>query len=185
MLEHHKSLCGLLGDTTKDIKIDNQQVRLLFDIGYLLGMIDGEGAIQIANKYVSKNGMVCIPKIGIYNSNPIIIETVISIFKKLGMAFYIYKPKIHGKEQRPCYRIEIIGFKRVKSLTDLLMHFPCGKSERIQIINDFCTQQLETPWGERQSKEAFIRIERFKKLLKAKNFEHRGAITSETIRSSS
>ena len=101
------------------------------------------------------------------------------------MPFYFYAPKVHGKESRPCYRVEVIGFKRVKRLTDLLIHFPSGKLERLQLVRDFCLYKLSVPFGEKNSEATYKEIQRYKNLLKAKNFEHRGAITSETTRSTS
>ncbi len=181
MLENHKGLYALLGNNVKDVTIDNQQVRFFFDIGYLLGMIDGEGSCQLGRKYASKNGVIYTPKIGIYNSNPEIIQLIINIFKRNNIAFYFYEPKIHGKENRPCYRVEIIGVKRVKRLTDLLLNFPFGKQERIQILNDFCNYKLSLPKG-RGYKENSLKTQAFRDLLKEKNAEHRGKITSETTR---
>ncbi len=169
-----------MSNNSQDITIDNQQERLFFDIGYILGMIDGEGCCQFGYKYLYKGCKVFSPKVSIFNSNPIIIQHTKEALDRLGISYYSFAVKMHGRERWPSWRIEIVGLARIKKLTDLLLAYPSGKKERLQVLNDFCNYRL----GLNRTKYSNIDQSYFIK-LKNLNKLYRGISTEspETIRS--
>ena len=171
-----------MSDNNQDITMGNQQERLFFDIGYILGVIDGEGSYQIAPKYKYKNYTIYAPRISIYNNNPHIIQQIINVLKSLKIDFSMYKPKLHNGENRVCYRIYIEGLKRCKKLTDILLTFPSGKKDRVQLINDFCNYRLSFTKNKRNNETYSDKVEEFLKRIHLLNFEYHGAKSSETIR---
>ncbi len=181
MLENHKSQCDLLGNTTLDETIENQQERLFFDIGYLLGLLDGDGSYQFGRKGRSKKYTIYEPKITLFNNNVFIIQKMINILDRLKIAFQVYAPKIHGKEKSQTYRISISGIKRVKRFTDLILKFEFGKKERAIILNKYCKLRLSIPYGDR---EKYVEEEKiyFNKLKKLNQQFRKGTKSPETIR---
>ena len=171
-----------MSENGQDITIGNQQERLFLDTGYILGMIDGEGACQIAPKYKYKNYIIYAPRISIYNNNPHIIQTTINALKRLDVMFAVYAPKIHHGETRVCYRIYIEGLKRCKRFTDILLKFPSGKKERIQLLNDFCNYRLSFTKNKKENEKYSEKVEEYRKKIMLLNSEYHGTKSSETIR---
>ena len=169
----------------KDNKMDNQQERLLFDIGYIIGMLDGEGSYQLGCKYVRSDRHYYSPKVSIFNNNPKIIQQVINALKYIGISYHVWSPQIKGKEKRIVYRIQIAGIRRVKKFTDLILEYPSGKKERAKLLNDFCNYRLSIPQKDLDSGHiiTYSQVEEdFHAKLKELNLATRGAISSETIR---
>lgn len=109
-----------------DITMDNQQERL-FNIGWLVGIIDGEGCFTLRKKKYSK-GHSFFPTIQITNTNIKIIQKVKNILTDEGFTYYFYS-RFNGKN-KPYYRIEISGLKRVKKFLDSSLHlFECRQKQ--------------------------------------------------------
>ena len=158
----------------------NQQERLHFYIGYVLGIIDGEGSCQFGYKYLYKGCKVFSPKITIFNSNPFIIQMAKDSLTKLGISYYCFSVKMHGRERWPLWRIEIVGIKRIKQLTDILLSYPSGKQPRLQVLNNFCNHRLfKNRKKYTKTDEAyFLKLKELNKLYRGKSTK-----SSETIRS--
>jgi hypothetical protein len=170
-----------MSDNSQDGTIGNQQERLFFNIGYLIGIIDGEGCYQFGKKYEYKGYSIYAPRITIFNNNIHIIEQTIRILKELDITHNLWKTKMHGKDKSQGYRIEIAEVKRVKKFTDLILKYPSGKHERAKLLNDYCNFRLSIPWGKRKSYVAEEKV--FFDKLREMNLQFRkGTKSSETIR---
>src|SRR3990167_5210073 len=168
-----------MSDNNQDVTIGDQQERLYFYIGYLLGMIDGEGSCQFGYKYLYKGCKVFSPKITIFNNNPSIIDKTKNVLDKLGVTYYFFSTQ-KGNEFWPVFRIEIAGIKRVKFLTDILLKYPSGKRDKLKLLNDFCNHRLL------QGRKKYSEVDKaYFKELKRLNSLFRGKSTesSETTRS--
>ena len=107
--------------------MDNQQERLHFYIGYLLGMIDGEGSYFIATKYKRKGIVYYMPRIFISNSDEKILGITREAMEFLGLPFYFWEARPTTENRKPVHQIRVIGIKRCKRMTDLLLKYPSGK----------------------------------------------------------
>ncbi len=108
--------------------MDNQLERTLFDIGWLVGIIDGEGCFALSKKRMSNGTHSYAPTIQITNTNLAIMEKAQRIIKDHGLSCYFYSriPKMG----RTYFRIEITGFKRIKRFIDQFGHlFECRKGQ--------------------------------------------------------
>ena len=164
---------------------DNQQERLHFDIGYFIGMVDGEGCYQMCPNIV-RGITYWSPAITIANTDPLIVERTSQALDNIGLPYHVWSPKlIKGHDKRIKYIIQIKGIKRVKKATDLILRFSSGKKERAKLLNDFCNFRLSIPrgkvnqWGERYSD----REREYKDKLSELNSHYKGAVSSETTRS--
>lgn len=170
-----------MSENSQDITIGNQQERLFFDIGYLLGIVDGEGCYQFGKKYEYKGYSIYAPRITIFNNNIHIIDRVVEILNKLDITHNVWKTKLRERDRTVGYRVEIAEVKRVKKFTDILLQYPSGKKERAQLLNDYCKFRLSIPHGKRKSYVDQEQI--FFKKLKEMNLQFRkGTKSSETIR---
>jgi hypothetical protein len=166
---------------SQDVTIGNPQERLHFNIGYLIGIIDGEGAYQLGPDKIYYS-----PVITINNTDDKIIKLTTEALTLLGIPYHVWKPKLFGKERRYYARILIKGIKNVKLATDIILKYPSAKNERAQLLNDFCNHRLLIAKGhgsKNQFKTKYSNIEiQFKERLRELNSKYKGAKSPETIR---
>lgn len=106
----------------------NPLERRSFDLGWLIGLIDGEGCFTLNKKRSSAGATYYFPTIQITNTNVLIIQKVLRIVHEMGVGCYNYSrvPKV-GKVY---HRIEICGLKRVKRFMDEVGDlFECRRSQ--------------------------------------------------------
>lgn len=120
----------------------NPLERQSFDLGWLIGIIDGEGCFTLSSVRKTPKGMATAyhPRIQITNTNIRIIEKAKGVLSTLGLTCYIYTrfPKIG----RPYYRLEIAGLKRVKKLMDEVGHlFEC-RSSQAELLRQYVEVRL-------------------------------------------
>lgn len=124
--------------------MDNQQVRLLFEISWLVGIIEGEGCFGLNNNCTKmKDGSKYMyPRVSITNSDIELLNACVVILKDLKVAHYIVK-KTRQRENNPCYTIIITGFKRVKRILELIIPFMIGeKLPQCKILLKFINSRL-------------------------------------------
>lgn len=173
---------------------DNQQERLHFYIGYLLGIMDGEGSFQLG-----KDGKGhYVPEITIANTNEEIVRLVVECFRQIGFPVYIWKA--NGRENhKPVYRMMVKGIRRVNRVLEYLLKYEFAKKDRAKILKEFCEYRLSIPIGKKylnlsylnDDKKYGIREDEWKKKLTLLNLPgirpntKMSALSSETIRSAS
>ena len=94
----------------------NPLERRSFDIGWLVGIIDGEGCFTLNVKNTSL-GKGYYPTVQITNTNDAIIKKAADVFRELGIAPYIYTRM--PKTGKVYFRLEVAGLKRVKRFMDV------------------------------------------------------------------
>ncbi len=89
----------------------NPLEKLSFDIGWLIGIIDGEGCFCLDQK--RNPSLKFYPRIQITNTNLLIIQKAKRILSDAGLTCYSYTriPKV-GKTY---FRLEVVGLKRVSA----------------------------------------------------------------------
>lgn len=170
---------------------DNQQERLHFYIGYLLGIIDGEGSIQLG-----KDGRGhYVPEITIANTNEKIVNLIVEAFKYIGFSIYVWKSSIKGNH-KAIYRMTFKGIKRVNNVLKILLQYEFAKKDRAKILKEFCEYRLSIPIDKKYLNLQYLNEEKkygkiedeFKKKLTILNMPgirpntRMSALSSETIR---
>jgi hypothetical protein len=121
--------------------MDNQQVRLLFNISWLTGIFEGEGSVGMNNN-ISDTYRIHTPRVSITNSDEKIINACVVILKSLGLAYHLGIKK-RQKENRRCWDITIAGHKRVERFLELLIPFMVGeKKEQAEIVLKFTKSRI-------------------------------------------
>ena len=125
--------------------MDNQQERLLFEIGWFSGILDGEGCFSIyRQRYRGKYHYR--PSITIANTNPKIIEYLHQILKKLDIGHYIIWLKKPKDGNLPVGRVDILGLKRCKKFIDKMDKFVVNKRREFIVLKSFVAHRLAQPW---------------------------------------
>jgi hypothetical protein len=105
--------------------MDNQQERL-FNLGWLIGIIDGEGGVMLHT--VKKGNGYYAPAIYIGNTNLAIVDKVSKILTDLDVGHHILSKTLKsGKEFKS---VRIYGLKRThKLLSQTIQYFECKKRQ--------------------------------------------------------
>lgn len=124
------------------------------DIGWLAGIIDGEGSISLAMGYI-KNGRLnnMSPRIEIGNTDKELVEKFVKIVKSLGCGIYMTLKKEslqsklvkakEGKNFKPIYYAKAVGFLRTKKILDIVLPYLTGlKRIRGELIIKFINDRL-------------------------------------------
>lgn len=119
--------------------MDNPHI-LESELGYLAGIIDGEGTITLerSGKRRLCGVMGLVPKVVVANSNEAIVNYVIMLFKKIGITPYI-KTQIAGKygRHKKMYWIIFHGLTRTTKALTILLPYLVGKLAQAQLVLEF------------------------------------------------
>jgi len=137
---------------------DNQQQTVSdFEIGWLAGIIEGEGSIclQIHKRKDRSQQLRVTPKVIWTNSDMVLIEKSVSILERLKIGKWVHhtRPnnvstlfKLNGKHT-PKFKdvayIHVSGMKRVQKLLSVISdHIAGEKKERAIILGNFIKRRL-------------------------------------------
>ena len=130
--------------------MDNQQVRRLIRIGWLAGIVDGEGSIgfpKTPDKKSSHENYTVL--VSITNQDPYIIEQAVSVIRDdLGAACWVSP----ARKDNGCQVIMVWGMKRCKELLRGLAPYLRSKQQEAFTVLDFIeskqsTSRVGTPRG--------------------------------------
>lgn len=170
--------------------MDNQQVTP-YEIGWLAGIVDGEGYIGMIACYDKRrSGSVQIDvQMHICNTDEAIILKCQEIIRKIGVNPYIRASKGHTNVKKDVFKIQIKHMRKLKIVLDVLLPYLVGnKQERAKLIIKFIELRMENPGmrktegiGRERSGRIFPYTDEELELFEAcQPLQKRG--TSETIR---
>lgn len=122
--------------------MDNQQVTQ-FEFGWLSGIIDGEGCFSMSK---GSKGSYNV-SIKLVNTDELIILRIEVILRKLKIPYHRYNAHRTGN-QRPAWRVEINGPKRIKTALDILLPYITAKQDQAKAMYDYVCTRLNTPYGQ-------------------------------------
>lgn len=138
-----------MNDSTIDNQQETQEKVSEADIGWLAGIIDGEGSISLAFGMVKGNKLNNIsPRIDMGNTDKGLFDKYVRILKGLGCGVHVSlkKPqssKLVRNSIKPLWYARSVGFKRTKKILDIILsHLTGGKKMRAELILEFINTRL-------------------------------------------
>ena len=125
----------------EDVTIGNQQATE-YEIGWLAGIIDGEGYIGFSRQNTKKTRSIR-PDIQIVNCDPDVILKTRKILNMIGINPYI-RERVHDKKKwSRNYILQMSKFSSVKKLIDTIGHLLTGeKSKRAQLMIELVNSRI-------------------------------------------
>lgn len=120
--------------------MENQQERLR-DIGWLCGIIDGEGTITLRFHRNKNRPPLIVPSITVVNTDEKIINKIVEILKAHEIPFWVTSVDATTKWKKR-YVVSIIGIKRTLKLLPILVENLVGKREQAEIMLEWCNNRL-------------------------------------------
>lgn len=110
----------------------NQQVTD-FDIGWLVGILDGEGCFCLAKTKENKGYQISIKFV---NTNLFIIDELVRILKALNIPYFVYDA-IRADNQQPAKRVEVNGLTDVKKFIDFFYSYLLCKKDQAFLMREY------------------------------------------------
>ncbi len=129
--------------------MDNQQVRP-FELGWLAGIIEGEGTIGL---YYRHDHKVYTPTVSVTNTDYAIIERTAEIIKaaKVGVLVQGHKMTVLNPKWADRKDVIVAGHKRTSKLLPLLIPYMVGvKKYKAMAVAAFSLSRLAQPGGGRR-----------------------------------
>lgn len=117
----------------------NEAQQELIDIGWIAGIIDGEGHLGIAKRY-----HYYVTHIGINNTTKDTIDRVISIYKKWGVGHCVVA-RSRGGNRRDDWEVVVESMPRVLRLIEVVGKHLVGKRLHVEIILKFIESRQKLP----------------------------------------
>jgi hypothetical protein len=122
-----------------------------FDLGWLAGIIDGEGTVAFSVYPRQERGKApdvrVKPQVMVTNTDKALIEHAASIFNRCGVGVHIENRVQHGrsfastKVYRPLFVLNACGFKRAKAALVLLAPHLVSKKEKAELVLRYIEQR--------------------------------------------
>jgi len=133
--------------------VDNTVVRnqKLSDlqVGYLAGIMDGEGTITfVYHKSKTNVNVIHSPVVfvcAVANSNPLIIKSVTSLLDKLPIRYKVFSPKKewNPKAKKKPYAVHIQGIDSAKNFLNVIGKHLGGKKEQAKLTLEYLERRKE------------------------------------------
>jgi hypothetical protein len=123
----------------------NQHPSNEIGLGWLAGIIDGEGCFQLARQKYGNRQQHYRPQISIGNNNTLIIDECVRIAKENGMATYVLSRKAPQPHQADRYVIQIVGLQRCKKWVEVIEPYLIGKKLQSEIMGRYINYRLSIP----------------------------------------
>lgn len=135
--------------------MDNQAGNQ-FELGWIIGAIDGEGTITM-NKG-NKSGTYFKPSIQVANTDEAFIIRMAECLDRLDIPYFIGSqfPSLRGIKYRKVWSLCIQGYKRVqRALTILRPELFATKSKQARLVSELVNRRLATPMTHRNQHREF------------------------------
>ena len=144
---------GTLAFHEVNMSVENTVVRSQslseLQIGYLAGIMDGEGCITfVYHKSKTNVNVLYSPVVyvcAVANSNPLIIQTVESLLKNLPIRYKVYSPKKewNKKAKKKPYAIHLMGMNSAKHFLNVICEHLSGKKKQAELVLEYLERREE------------------------------------------
>lgn len=130
---------------------DNPQARPVsdMDLGYVAGLLDGEGSIFVKGWIQRKSTIRIEPQISLVaNTNKAMMERAKDIYERIGLAFCVEEKHMKRKTSdgtmyQPVWQLKVRGLKRCKRALEILLPLITAKTGQAILLLDWCNRRLE------------------------------------------
>lgn len=129
--------------------MENQQRKALLDIGWLAGIVDGEGHITLARQVgKTSRGYYYRPMIMVGNTNPVIVSKVLEVTKQIGLPRYVLIKRAWKNEKWAInFTYQIVGLKRCELFLRTLLPYLSGKQLVAEIVLSYIEYRKQREKG--------------------------------------
>lgn len=141
LLETSKTYQCFLGDNLEDVTMDNQQPSISeFELGWLCGIIDGEGCIGLWSRGGSRKEEYK-PGVRLTNTDENLISTYCQVLDKIGVSYHITKYEGRNSRCKSYQTVTIEGFKRLVKLLPVIKDKLIAKKPQALLLDEWVSSR--------------------------------------------
>jgi len=151
--------------------MDNQQERLaknFIDIGWLTGMIDGEGSIRMARRKRRnehrKGRINYVPEVTISNTSKEAMERFRGICQGYRIGGHLCLHSVQTKSWKTRWSIKICGLKRCNKMLHLISDHLTIKTKQARIVMEWIDYRLSLPKKSHHTEKDTVYYDKVKEL---------------------
>jgi len=157
-----------------DSAVNQQETVSEVEKGWLAGIIDGEGCLHID---IDPRGG-SHPYLTVTNSNKLIIEKAVDIWRRLGVGCRVQTRA--NQRKNPVQDVQVIGFKRLKPALVAIMPYLVGKADEALLLYRFTESRLLKADKHLTNVERAFSVEEMDLIYALKEYKHHNRVSSET-----
>jgi hypothetical protein len=125
-----------------DITIVNPLTLEEKDLVRLAAFIDCEGTITLQSWNATKPGVNSIqPRVSVFNSDPVFVQEVLNIYKRLGVKTYIENQK-RKANHKIVYRVTVLSISRAHTVLSAIRPYLINKRGQAELVLEFCELRM-------------------------------------------
>ena len=117
--------------------MDNQQAKSLFNLGWLIGMIEGEGWIILAKQLLPSKNYRYVPVIGMNTTSSTLKDKFVEIVKENDIGVWVGYRESQNRKWKNQHQINIRGFKRCLKLLNLIIPYLEYKKPQAELVKEY------------------------------------------------
>jgi len=149
LLENPKAQGATQAKILEDKTMGNQQATRE-EIGWLAGIIDGEGYLGMRaqiDKRTKRRQPTITPSLHISNTDEAIILKCQNIMRKMGVNPYIRATKANSRVKKDQFHVQIARMAKAQTILNAVLPWLTGeKKKRAELIVEFIGIRKKTPW---------------------------------------
>jgi len=129
--------------------MDNQQVKSMLDLGWLVGFLEGEGCFCLRRQpYPKKKQLPTLrPEVSMTSTDFELSERAARILGELGFPHFVSVEKKGQKNFKPQLCIHLVGIKRCQKFLPFIIPYMTDSRRKraAELLLEFCNYRLSLP----------------------------------------
>lgn len=116
---------------------DNSQTNTLFDLGWVVGIFEGEGWVVLNKQLLPSGNYRYVPVIGMNNTSQEVVDRYVDIMKKNNVGVWVGKRRFLETKNKDQWTTNIRGFERCKKWIELFLEHIHHKKSQLELIREY------------------------------------------------
>lgn len=116
---------------------DNPQTNTYYDIGWIVGIIEGEGWMIFNRQLQPSKSYRYVPVIGMNTTSEEILRKYINILKKWDIGVWVGKRRFLKTNNKDQWMTNVRGFKRCSKLIPILKPYLTAKKKQLDLLEQY------------------------------------------------
>lgn len=127
--------------------MDNQQAKTNFELGWLVGFLEGEGTFCLRKQVYKKQKATLRPEVSVCSTDFELSERAAAAMRSLGVGVHLHNVKHDKRGWKDQLVVGLVGIKRCKKLLDQIVPIMTDsrKKRAAETLLEFCDLRLSKP----------------------------------------
>lgn len=120
-----------------NVTMDNQQANTYFKIGWITGILEGEGWFILNRQLLPSGNYRYVPVIGMNNTSEEVVQRYANILKEWDIGIWIGKRKFLETKNKDQWITNVRGFQRCKKFISVIKPYLQHKIRQLELLEEY------------------------------------------------